>query len=98
MGCAPRTVAVGRFTEAMSSEAKEHTFDEATAAAEELYLIRDTFFPVNPDDKTSKLQELSDLAVKILDSIPPGRFCFHFSLNLPIAISYYSTWDFGFLV
>ncbi|KAA0034605.1 tetratricopeptide repeat protein 5-like isoform X3 [Cucumis melo var. makuwa] len=57
----------------MCSEAKEDTFDKATAAVEELYLIRDTFFPVNPDDKTSKLRELSDLALKILDSIPPEQ-------------------------
>lgn len=63
----------------MSSEAKEDTFDKATAAAEELYHIRDTFFPINPEDKISKLRELSDLAVKILDSIPPGEFRFHFS-------------------
>ncbi|XP_038891369.1 tetratricopeptide repeat protein 5-like [Benincasa hispida] len=57
----------------MCSEAKEDTFDKATAAVEELYHIRDTFFPVNPDDKTSKFRELSDLALKILDSIPPEQ-------------------------
>ncbi|XP_022150637.1 tetratricopeptide repeat protein 5-like isoform X2 [Momordica charantia] len=51
----------------------EDTFDKATAAAEELYQIRDTYFPVNPDDKISKLRELSDLAIKILDSIPPEQ-------------------------
>lgn len=70
----------------------EDTFDKATAAAEELYQIRDTYFPVNPDDKISKLRELSDLAIKILDSIPPGGFCFLYhtlfisaSSSLPIA-------------
>ncbi|XP_022980032.1 tetratricopeptide repeat protein 5-like [Cucurbita maxima] len=57
----------------MCSEVKEETFDKATAAVEELYHIRDTFFPVNPDDKLSKLRELSDLAVKILDSISPEQ-------------------------
>lgn len=83
----------------MCSEAKEDTFDKATAAVEELYLIRDTFFPVNPDDKTSKLRELSDLALKILDSIPPGGFCFHFSYEVhsiffEFACSNSSSWDF----
>lgn len=82
----------------MSSEAKEVTFEKATAAVEELYLIRDTFFPVNPDDKTSKLRELSDLALKILDSIPPGGFCFHFSYEVhsifEFAYSNSSSWDF----
>ncbi|KAE8692776.1 tetratricopeptide repeat protein 5-like isoform X1 [Hibiscus syriacus] len=39
-------------------------------AADDLYEIRDTFFPLNPDDKTSKLQHESDLALKLLDSIP----------------------------
>ncbi|KAG7032049.1 Tetratricopeptide repeat protein 5, partial [Cucurbita argyrosperma subsp. argyrosperma] len=73
VGSAPRTVAVGRLTEEMCSEVKEETFDKATAAVEELYHIRDTFFPVNPDDKLSKLRELSDLAVKILDSISPEQ-------------------------
>lgn len=70
---APRIVAAGRLTEEMCSEAMEDIFDKATAAVEKLYHIRDTFFPVNPDDKTSKLRELSDLALKILDSIPPEQ-------------------------
>lgn len=90
--------AVGRLTEEMCSEAMEDIFDKATAAVEKLYHIRDTFFPVNPDDKTSKLRELSDLALKILDSIPPGRFCFHFSYAFHFSFSEFaycnsSAWD-----
>ncbi|KAJ7943058.1 Tetratricopeptide repeat protein 5 [Quillaja saponaria] len=43
---------------------------KATRAAEDLYHLRDTYFPANPDDKISKLQQQSDLALKLLDSIP----------------------------
>ncbi|KAK8561545.1 hypothetical protein V6N13_149284 [Hibiscus sabdariffa] len=43
---------------------------KAGKAADDLYEIRDTFFPQTPDDKTSKLQHESDLALKLLDSIP----------------------------
>ncbi|KAE8661136.1 putative undecaprenyl diphosphate synthase [Hibiscus syriacus] len=39
-------------------------------AADDLYEIRDTFPPQNPDDKTSKLQHEFDLALKLLYSIP----------------------------
>lgn len=41
-------------------------------AAYELYTIRDTYFPENPLDKHSKLQEQSDAALQMLDSIPQG--------------------------
>ncbi|KAK8538704.1 hypothetical protein V6N12_034412 [Hibiscus sabdariffa] len=43
---------------------------KARKVADDLYEIRDTFYPQNPDDKTSKLQHESDLALKLLDSIP----------------------------
>ncbi|KAK8563998.1 hypothetical protein V6N13_005784 [Hibiscus sabdariffa] len=46
---------------------------KAGKAADDLYEIRDTFFPQTPDDKTSKLQHESDLALKLLDSIPPEQ-------------------------
>ncbi|KAI8538984.1 hypothetical protein RHMOL_Rhmol09G0145900 [Rhododendron molle] len=42
----------------------------AMKAAEDLYNIRDTYFPSNPDDKISRLQAHSDLALNLLDSIP----------------------------
>ncbi|KAJ4821887.1 hypothetical protein Tsubulata_048536 [Turnera subulata] len=44
---------------------------KATRAAEDLYSIRDTYFPPNPDDKISKLQSQSDLSLSLLDSISP---------------------------
>ncbi|WRX15804.1 hypothetical protein QQP08_008291 [Theobroma cacao] len=49
------------------------TWGKARKAADDLYELRDTFFPQNPDDKTSKLQQESDLALKLLDSIPPEQ-------------------------
>ncbi|KAI8525464.1 hypothetical protein RHMOL_Rhmol13G0232400 [Rhododendron molle] len=42
----------------------------AMKAAEDLYNIRDTYFPSNPDDKISRLQAHSDLALNLLDSTP----------------------------
>ncbi|GMJ03307.1 hypothetical protein HRI_003999900 [Hibiscus trionum] len=49
---------------------EEDVWVKAGKAADDLYEIRDTFFPQTPDDKTSKLQHESDLALKLLDSIP----------------------------
>lgn len=50
----------------------EDLMEKAAKAADELYNIRDTYFPGNPNDKTYKLQTESDLALKLLDSILPG--------------------------
>lgn len=52
---------------------EEDVWDKARKAADDLYELRDTFFPQNPDDKTSKLQQESDLALNLLDSIPPEQ-------------------------
>ncbi|KAG8500628.1 hypothetical protein CXB51_002652 [Gossypium anomalum] len=49
---------------------EEDVWAKATKVVDDLYEIRDTFFPQNPDDKTSKLQHESDLALNLLDSIP----------------------------
>ncbi|XP_022726840.1 tetratricopeptide repeat protein 5-like isoform X2 [Durio zibethinus] len=49
---------------------EEDVWGKAIKAADDLYELRDTFFPQNPDDKISKLQQESDLALKPLDSIP----------------------------
>ncbi|XP_012458510.1 uncharacterized protein LOC105779301 isoform X1 [Gossypium raimondii] len=49
---------------------EEDVWAKATKVADDLYEIRDTFFPQNADDKTSKLQHESDLALNLLDSIP----------------------------
>ncbi|KAG8366689.1 hypothetical protein BUALT_Bualt17G0105600 [Buddleja alternifolia] len=60
----------------MSSEGIENAedlFAEASKAADELYNIRDTYFPTNPDDKTSKLFTESNLALQLLDEIPAEK-------------------------
>ncbi|KDP34985.1 hypothetical protein JCGZ_09273 [Jatropha curcas] len=51
-------------------ERKEDVWAEVTKAADDLYALRDTYFPQNPLDKISKLQSESDLALRLLDSIP----------------------------
>ncbi|KAK4608601.1 hypothetical protein RGQ29_002135 [Quercus rubra] len=48
----------------------EDPMGKATIAVEDLYHIQDTYFPTNPDDKISKLQKESDLALNLLDSVP----------------------------
>ncbi|KAI4357706.1 hypothetical protein L6164_001639 [Bauhinia variegata] len=60
------------FTE-MSGSAEEEPLAKAATVTEDLYQLRDTFFPENPDDKVSKLRQESDLALKLLDSIPPEQ-------------------------
>ncbi|KAK6157618.1 hypothetical protein DH2020_011866 [Rehmannia glutinosa] len=60
----------------MSSEIIENAedlFAEASKAVDALYTIRDTYFPTNPDDKTSKLLAESNLALQVLDEIPPEK-------------------------
>ncbi|XP_041012771.1 tetratricopeptide repeat protein 5-like isoform X3 [Juglans microcarpa x Juglans regia] len=57
----------------MSNQAEQDPMAKATIAAEELYHTRDTYFPSNPDEKISKLQTESDLALKLLDSVPPEQ-------------------------
>ncbi|PKI44305.1 hypothetical protein CRG98_035379 [Punica granatum] len=46
---------------------------KATEAANNLYVLRDTYFPPNPQDKLTKLRMESDAALKLLDSIPPDQ-------------------------
>ncbi|RDY01667.1 Tetratricopeptide repeat protein 5 [Mucuna pruriens] len=57
----------------MSNPNEEEPLSRAARAAEDLYHLRDTYFPPNPDDRISKLQHESDLALKLLDSIPPEQ-------------------------
>ncbi|EPS62524.1 hypothetical protein M569_12267, partial [Genlisea aurea] len=45
-------------------------FAEAARAVEELYCIRDTHFPANPDAKIAELLIQSDVVLKMLDEIP----------------------------
>ncbi|XP_027097743.1 uncharacterized protein [Coffea arabica] len=52
-------------------EIQEDLLAKAAKAADELYNIRDTYFPADPNDKISKLQAESDLVLQTLNSIPP---------------------------
>ncbi|XP_027366724.1 tetratricopeptide repeat protein 5-like [Abrus precatorius] len=57
----------------MSNPNEEEGLSKAARAAEDLYHRRDTYFPPNPDHRISELQRHSDLALKLLDSIPPEQ-------------------------
>ncbi|KAK8467381.1 hypothetical protein PHAVU_007G035400 [Phaseolus vulgaris] len=57
----------------MSNPKEEEPLSRAARAAEDLYHLRDTYFPPNSDDRISKLQHESDLALNLLDSIPPEQ-------------------------
>ncbi|KAK4376376.1 hypothetical protein RND71_002672 [Anisodus tanguticus] len=48
----------------------DNLFSPATTAADDLYSFRDNYFPLNPEERVSKLQNQSDLALQILDTIP----------------------------
>ncbi|KAL8470876.1 hypothetical protein ACS0TY_033449 [Phlomoides rotata] len=60
----------------MSSETKgnaEDLFAKASMAVDALYNTRDTYFPTSPDDKTSKLFTESNIALQLLDEVPPEK-------------------------
>lgn len=50
--------------------AGEDLFAQATAAADDLYNFRDNCFRLTSEERDSKLQSQSDLALQILDKIP----------------------------
>ncbi|CAL0320774.1 unnamed protein product [Lupinus luteus] len=52
------------------AEEEEEALTKATREVEDLYHIRDTYFPPEPIDRISKLQHHSDLALQLLDSVP----------------------------
>ncbi|XP_039123108.1 tetratricopeptide repeat protein 5-like isoform X3 [Dioscorea cayenensis subsp. rotundata] len=52
---------------------KGEVIQRTAEAADELYRVRDTYFPKDPDEKISKLQSLADAALCLLDSLPPER-------------------------
>ncbi|WJX21277.1 hypothetical protein P8452_10731 [Trifolium repens] len=52
-------------------EEEEEALSRAAKSTDELYLLRDTYFPQNPHDRISSLQQLSDLILNLLDSVPP---------------------------
>ena len=57
-----------------SEEGKDASdlMEKATQAANDLYTIRDTYFPSDPNEKFSKLQMQSQIALNLLDYVPPG--------------------------
>ncbi|KAL7607814.1 uncharacterized protein LOC111912589 [Lactuca sativa] len=58
-----------------SEEGKDASdlMEKATQAANDLYTIRDTYFPSDPNEKFSKLQTQSQIALNLLDSVPPEQ-------------------------
>ncbi|KAI3717502.1 hypothetical protein L1987_69158 [Smallanthus sonchifolius] len=69
-----------RFSNAMnrqnqvSQEEEEDGIDlmkKATESADDLYMIRDTYFPSEPNHKIHKLQTQSQIVLNLLDSVPP---------------------------
>lgn len=61
----------------MTTEAgEEDQLDKATKAVGELYELQNYYFPTNPHDKIAKLRSQFGVALKILDSIPLGKFRF----------------------
>ncbi|KAK7269843.1 hypothetical protein RIF29_22605 [Crotalaria pallida] len=57
----------------MAETEENEALSKAAKAAEDLYHIRDTYFPPDPSLRIHKLQHHSDLALKLLDSIPPEQ-------------------------
>ncbi|KAK3421597.1 hypothetical protein EUGRSUZ_G02222 [Eucalyptus grandis] len=57
----------------MSSQPEVSLLAAAAEAAEDLYRVRDTYFPSNPEDRFSRLRDESSSALKLLDSIPPEK-------------------------
>ncbi|CAJ2630590.1 unnamed protein product [Trifolium pratense] len=49
---------------------EEEALSRAAKSTDELYLLRDTYYPQNPHDRISSLQQLSDLILNLLDSVP----------------------------
>lgn len=53
-------------------EGSRTALERAADAAEELYRLRDTFFPRDPAEKAAALRAGADAALALLDAIPPG--------------------------
>ncbi|KAK3040757.1 hypothetical protein RJ639_029279 [Escallonia herrerae] len=60
-------------TRSSNDEAAADSMAAAAKAADYLYNTIDTFFPQNPDDKISRLHKESQIALKLLDSVPPEQ-------------------------
>ncbi|KAK2977744.1 hypothetical protein RJ640_022607, partial [Escallonia rubra] len=57
-------------TRSSNDEAAADSMAAAAKAADDLYNTIDTFFPQNPDDKISRLHRESQIAIRLLDSVP----------------------------
>lgn len=55
------------------AEAGRTPLERTADAVEELYRLRDTFFPRNPADKAAALRARADAAIAVLDSLPPEQ-------------------------
>jgi hypothetical protein len=53
-------------------EGSRTPLERAADAAEELYRLRDTFFPQEPAEKAAALRARADAALALLDALPPG--------------------------
>lgn len=53
-------------------QAEEDLMARAAVAAEELYEVRDSFFPADPAEKDSRLRALADAALRLFDAVPEG--------------------------
>ncbi|CAN6483185.1 unnamed protein product [Victoria cruziana] len=54
-----------------AGEAADNQISMATKAADDLYVLRDTYFPSDPGDKISALQQQADIALRLLDDAFP---------------------------
>ena len=60
---------------------------EASKATDDLYKIRDTYYPPNPNDKISILHQESLRCLDLLDSIPLGQFLLSIYLCLYFGVA-----------
>ncbi|RCV09365.1 hypothetical protein SETIT_2G021800v2 [Setaria italica] len=54
-------------------EGNRAPLERAAEAAEELYRLRDTFFPRDPAEKAAALRARADAALALLDALPPEQ-------------------------
>nr|CAB3455607.1 unnamed protein product [Digitaria exilis] len=75
-------------TSGAEPEGKESrtALERAANAADELYRLRDTFFPRDPAEKAAALRAGADAALALLDAIPPARRLLDWSLDVAIYV------------
>ncbi|KAF9600789.1 hypothetical protein IFM89_012528 [Coptis chinensis] len=57
-----------------NEDGDEDVMKKVTLLTEDLYHLRDTYFPVDPQEKISKLQNHVNFALSLLDSIPSEQW------------------------